>query len=570
VPAWDITVLETLALLDTQLREFAVGVAEDSYAVWLGAGISLGKLPGLAGVAEAVMEHVRSQIDFGNPACEFRACLDRIMGLVVLNASQRATISYNDTVATWPPIVEIRSQLVSRYGTMLDQAPTSRPLDYLVWDGVHVVVRYADPTTTPGPEHLGLAGLIMEGVASDVSSANWDDLIEKAMRILDGPASSVLQVRVIPSDVQNNVRRARLYKFHGCAALAGVDEATYRSRLVAREAQIHGWADKPENQVIAGKLLDLAISKSTLMLGLSAQDTNIQEVFVKAKTQLAASFPTHPPAVMVSEDQVGTHQRSLLQNFYRNDYEGQSAKINAASLVQSYARSLMPALWLYILCSKLAAMIEKATPSMVSEDRDRLRLGLIELRNLAAAVADPADHESYMLRAMQIVGRSLSLFSRGRVPDAGKGIYTPLTDKGLSQTLADPHLDSDGLVELSLALGLIGCGVKEGYWVSSESDASEVKTGAIALSGLAGESEVFFAASARAATQLFARGHVADDDDNIVIHAFEKPPRAARHPTSAPGRTGKLKLREFSISSVAEGAVNLDPLLRQIKTEMML
>jgi hypothetical protein len=78
---------------------------------------------------------------------------------------------------------------------------------------VKVVERYADPATTPGPEHLGLAALIMEGVASDCASANWDDLIEKAVRIVDGPNSAVLQVRVISTDVQDDLRRARLYKF---------------------------------------------------------------------------------------------------------------------------------------------------------------------------------------------------------------------------------------------------------------------------------------------------------------------------------------------------------------------
>ncbi|MBN8974921.1 MAG: SIR2 family protein [Rhizobiales bacterium] len=568
--AWDITILETLALLDAPLREFAEGVAEDSYAVWLGAGISLGKLPGLQGVAEAVLEHVRSQIDHTNPDCAFKLCLDNMLALVVLNNVQRAEVDYAAPAASWPPIDEIRKQLVSRYGTMLDQAPATKPLDYLVWEGVQVVARYANPATTPGPEHLGLAALIMEGVASDSSSANWDDLIEKAVRILDGPTSSVLQVRVLPGDVQNNVRRARLYKFHGCAALAGHNEAVYRPRIVAREAQIHGWADKPENQVIAGKLLDLAISKATLMLGLSAQDTNIQEVFVKASTQLPASFPTHPPAVVVSENSVGTHQRSLLQNFYRNDYEGQTAQINAASLVKSYARSLLPSLWLHVLCAKLAALVDRATPALIPADRDRLRFGLVRLRNLAAGAADPNDHESFMLKALHVAGRALRLFTRGRLPAAGHGIYTSLSDKGLTQTLADPHLDTDGLVELSLALGLIGCGVQEGHWTCVANDTASMKAGAIALSGVTGQSEVFFAASAHAAAQIFAQGHVADDDDAIMIHSFEVPARAARHPTSAPGRTGKLSLREFSVSSVARNAISLDTLLKQFKAEMVL
>ena len=48
--ALDISTVETLGLLDGAFAEFAAGVANDEYAVWLGAGISLGKLPGLEGV----------------------------------------------------------------------------------------------------------------------------------------------------------------------------------------------------------------------------------------------------------------------------------------------------------------------------------------------------------------------------------------------------------------------------------------------------------------------------------------------------------------------------------------
>lgn len=569
--ALEITILQTLALLDAPLREFADGVVDDSYAIWLGAGISLGKLPGLPGVAEAVLEHVRSRIDHADPACSFKASLDNVLALVALNAAQRGTIDYAVPVATWPPVAEIKQQLVNRYGTMLDQFPATEAVDYLVWEAGQVVARYANPATTPGPEHLGLAALIMEGVASDTTSANWDDLIEKAMRILDGPNSAVLQVRVLPGDVQNNVRRARLYKFHGCAALAGQDEDVYRERIVARETQIHGWADKPENQVVAGKLLDLAISKPTLILGLSAQDTNIQEVFVKARTQLPATFPAHPPAVMVSEDQVGPHQRSLLQNFYRNDYAAHSAAINTASLVRAYARSLLPALWLFVLCSKLGALIDKAAPGLPAAERDALRQGLIRLRDHAASgAADLNDHESYMLAALTIAGRAVSLFHKGRVPAACGGIYSPLTDVGLARSLAHPHLDTAGLVELALSLGLVGCGMQAGDWTCALNNPTDEKTGALALDSVSGQSEVFFAASAHAAAQLFAQGHVADDDDAVVVHSFEVPVRAARHPTSAPGRTGKIVLREFSVSSIADGAVCLDTLLKQFKAEMAL
>lgn len=464
--AWDISILETLELLDGSLGEFADGVADDRYAIWLGAGVSMGKLPGLKGVVEAVLEHVRSKIDPGNATCVFRASLNDILGLVALEPAVRAGLDFSAPAATWVPIEQIKQQLVDRYAVMLDQFPATEALDYLVWEGVKVVERYADPATSPGPEHLGLAALIMEGVASDCASANWDNLIEKAMQIVDGPHSAVLQVRVIPTDVQDNLRRARLYKFHGCAGLAGQDETVYRSRVVGRQSQIDGWAAKGENLVIAGKLLDLAVSKGTLMLGLSAQDANIQDVFVRASAQLPPSFPTHPPAVMVSEDQVGIRQRTLLQNFYRNDYAPHSQAIQLASLVRAYASALLPALWLHVVCTKLRALVDRAAANLPPGERDGLLQGLQRLRDLAAGVATVGHHEAFMYAALLQLGRAVRLFHRGRAPMATEGAYAPLSEVGVTRTLATPHLDSSGLVELALGLAIIGHGEREGHWLA--------------------------------------------------------------------------------------------------------
>ena len=565
--AWEISIVETLGLLDESLKEFAAGVADDRYAIWLGAGVSLEKLPGLKGVSEAILEHLRSKIDPGNPACAFRSCLNEVLALVALDQTQRAAINFSTPVATWGPIEQIKQQLVNCYAVMLDQFPATEAPDYLVWEGVKVADQYADPQTTPGAEHLGLAALIMEGVASDCASANWDDLIEKAVHIADGPNSSVLQVRVVPTDVQDNIRRARLYKFHGCAALAGQNEVVYRQRIVGRQSQIDGWAAKAENHVIAGKMLDLAVSKGTLMLGLSAQDANIQDVFVRARMQLPASFPTHPPAVVVSEDKIGVRQRTLLQNFYVNDYPTQSEAIHEASLVRSFAGALLPALWLHTICAKLSAFLDTAAAGLSPGERDELRRGLQRLRDLGAGVATVGDHEAFMHAALSQLGRAIRLFHHGRNSTAPSGLYAPLTDTGVSRTLANPHLASTGLVELSLGLAIIGHGEQQGHWTCTMPETDDPKSGVIEVDGLAGRSQVFFAGSAHAAAQMFAEGHVSDDDDAIVVNSFAPPDRAARHPTSAPGRTGKVQLRELSISSISDGTDSLDTILQRFKME---
>lgn len=568
--ALKITIVETLALLDGEFVEFARGIADDGYAIWLGAGISLAKLPGLEGVAQAVLEHLRGRIDTSNPKCRFRASLDRIVGLVGPDADDWREIDYAKPVAAWRDQARICRNLTGVYARMLDQHPQGEAPDYLVWAGIDVVARYANPAITPGPEHLGLAALIAEGAASDTASANWDGLVEQAVGVLMGSSPAVLQVRLLPDDVKDNNARARLYKFHGCAHLAAANESIYRDRIVGRASQIHGWADKGENKVIAAKLQDLAISKATLMLGLSAQDTNIQNIFVVAQQNLPAAFPTHPPAVVLSENGVGADQLSLLQNFYKADYAGKTDAIHASALLQSYGRSLLPALWLHVLCAKLEAFLAKAVSHLALADREQLQMALRGLRDAAASLAPADQHEPFMLSALELAGRAVSLFRDGKPSASTGGIYNPLSISGVSRSLADPSLASSGLSQLATAAALIGRGVTEGLWTCGLSDPADPKSGAVRITGAVRSAEVFFAANAQAATRLVAAGHASEDDDAVIVHSHEVPSAAARHPTAAPGRTLRRGRREFSVAPLVTSANDAGLLLKSFKSEMAL
>ncbi|MGA2950600.1 MAG: hypothetical protein ABSD80_00005, partial [Caulobacteraceae bacterium] len=100
--ALDISIVETLALLDGAFSELADGVAQDAYAVWLGAGISFGKLSALDDLAEEVVDHLRVRIDAGDPACRWKNSLDRILGLIGLTPDDWAKIDYGAPMAAWP------------------------------------------------------------------------------------------------------------------------------------------------------------------------------------------------------------------------------------------------------------------------------------------------------------------------------------------------------------------------------------------------------------------------------------------------------------------------------------
>lgn len=568
--ALDISILETLALLDNDFAEFAAGVADDKYAIWLGAGISLSKLPGLEGVAESVLEHLRGRSDAVDPNCRYRKSLDRIISLVGLTADDWKEVDYAKPVAEWRDRLRIRKSLTGVYARMLDQHPQGEKPDYLVWVAVDVVRRYADPTIRPGPEHLGLAALIAEGVASDTVSANWDPLIERAVEYSAGSMAGLMQVRVLPDDVKDNTARSRLYKFHGCASLAGSDEDKYREKVVGRASQIHGWADKAENKVIANKLLDLAISKATLMLGLSTQDTNIQNIFVVAQQNLPNAFPTHPPAVILSEDAIGADQLSLLQNFYKADYAAKAPAIEISALLRSYGQSLLPALWLYVFCAKLQAFLALGAPNLPEAEIVQLKVALRGQRDAVASVAAPKKQEEFMLNLLPIVGRAISLFRDGRTLPATAGVYTPLSIACIGKTVADPNLSNLGLPQVAIAAALFARAQSDCHWTYSVGDPADIKSGIFRVTGATRSAEIFFASNAQVASRLVASGRATDDDDAIIVHSHEIPPAAPRHPSAPPGRILRHGRREISVASIAAVASSFDALLNTFKAEIAL
>ena len=569
-PALEISIRETLTLLDSNFAELAAGVANDQYAMWLGSGISLAKFPGLASVVQIVLEHLQAKVDPSDPQCVFRRSLDRILALVNLTDEEWKEADYAKPVADWRDRERICKNLTGAYAAMLDQHPQGTDPDYLVWTAIDVVSRYGDTAITPGPEHLGLAALIAEGAATDTASANWDPLIEKATAHLTGPTPGLLQVRILPDDVKDNTARARLYKFHGCAVLARTGDPVYREKIVGRASQIHGWEKKGENTVIAAKLLDLAISKSTLMLGLSTQDTNIQTIFVGAQVNLPAAFPTHPPAVVLSENAVGPHQLSLLQNFYKTDYAAKTQAIETSALLRSYGQSLLPALWLHVVCAKLEAFAALAAPTLPGPDMDRLRAALRELRNGAAEAAAANAQEAYMLAALPAAGRTISLFRDGKPLKPLAGVYTPLSVNGLARSLADPNLPSSGLPQLALAAALLGHGQATGAWTCTISDPADPKSGAVRVAGKVQSAEVFFAANAQAANRIVTDGRAAENDNVIIVHSHEIPPAKPRNPKAPPGRTLPRGRREISIAALGDDLTDLDALFMRFKSEFRL
>lgn len=56
------------------------------------------------------------------------------------------------------------------------------------------------------------------------------------------------------------------------------------------------------------------------MMGLSAQDSNIQALFASAEATMRWPWPGDRPSFVFSGDKVGTDQEALLKNVYPNAF----------------------------------------------------------------------------------------------------------------------------------------------------------------------------------------------------------------------------------------------------------
>jgi hypothetical protein len=178
--------------------------------------------------------------------------------------------------------------------------------DYLLWDAVDVRQTYANDGLKPDSEHVCVAILVMEGVAPNIASANWDGLIEIACKELSYGANNIIRVCVTGEDLRSPELQASLLKFHGCALKAKEDETSFRSLLVARSPQIINWMTDSEHAVIAHELISYLTKHPTLVMGLSAQDADIQYIFSTAQSMLKWKMALQTSSVCFCRRQSGS------------------------------------------------------------------------------------------------------------------------------------------------------------------------------------------------------------------------------------------------------------------------
>jgi len=565
-----ISVLEVLALFDGDFQAVAQGLANGEYAFWLGSGISRGRVDDLKSIIRKVLQFLQDRTDPSDPDCPYQHALASALDLA-LTSSERDTIHLDQPLSTWPNLGVIVDRLASAYSALLDIRIPGEPDDFLLWEAVDVVGSFGAATANHDCEHLCLGILALEGVAPEIASGNWDALIEAAVDELTNHTGGVVNVCVRADDLRGPRLLTRLLKFHGCAMLAASDPSQYRSLLIARQSQISDWPNDPAHAPMQLQLVNLAITRPTLMIGLSAQDSDIKDVFSKAYNQMRWPWPSNPPAYVFSGDTLGQEHLALLRIVYRSDYSAHSTEINRSALIRAYGKPLLAALVLYVLCAKLRAFARQSLAPLLSpSDFDLIETGLIALRNSAAS-ASGSDCLDFVSALVRVTSHGMSLFQEGTSAGPHIGSYRPLSASPVHHIPMQPGLAAGGMREFAVALGLLGRGTVAGTWTLKVPDPADPTGGVLRVTSSSGTTRVFFAANSGAAVQFEVSGTVsASEPDVVVVHSTAPVAPRRRSPHAAPGRIGRARFRQVGMADLLREARDIRDLERGFRQEALL
>lgn len=561
------TVPAVLSRLDTAFSDFAAAFHEGQYALWLGSGISRDRVPDVSALLERVLEMLRSSIDTQDAQCAYRSALREVLGLAQLEDDELDGIDYALEVGEWPLRRRIVRALVSHYSKVLDVlVGDDKPQDYLVWSGLDVSNTYGSPDLEPDVEHYCIAILMLEGLVGHVVTANWDGLLEKALGNLTLAFDAVARVVITPDDFRQPGRRIEIIKFHGCAVRAREDEEVYRPLLIARESQIAAWTSQAQNRPMRKHLELLYTDRPSLMIGLSAQDANLQTVFATAIDDLARPWPATPPAIVLSEESLQTHHRNLLMLTYGSAHQGNATAIADSALLGSFGKPTLLGLVLASLTEKLASLLEHVLLSTWSTaDVQGLRGNLLSLRNAAANRAD-TDRSAFIVRFMDVLNLTLTVFRTGHVPAVGGSRYEPLSELPIAQTIHSPDFPAHAFGWLSIAVAMVGRGRALGAWSVLPGDSTTPGDGVLRLVTEQRDARVFFVKDGATRTILELENSIDDRDGSVfIVVAAEEPPASARSSSPRFGRNGKVSAGHFSIATNIADTASADELYEAFK-----
>jgi hypothetical protein len=494
-----ITVAQTLAQLDGPFRPLAEAFQRGEYALWLGSAISRERVAALDGVLRKLIEFLRTRVTC-SANCPYRESLDLVVSKADLAPTQRALVDYAMDSGNWPDIGLMLRRLSEKYSHVLEIEVAGEDEDFLLWNAADFVHTFA--AQEPDAEHLCIGMLALEGVVTQLVSANWDGLLEAAIEELGHP-DLAYRICITGIDFRGPVTAATLLKFHGCALRAISDPARYRRLVIARNSQIVGWGLNPAFTAMRNELVRTAAQKRTLMIGMSAQDINIQQIFADARNSAVWDWAQNPGPYVFAEDAITDGQRSILRLSFGDDFHPNRAAIERRAHFRAFAKPLLCALVLNTLAAKFSGLIRSLEPAqLVDADFAGLETGLMQLRNMVAGGAG-SDFLPYIRKMARHISRMKAVLQDGDVVDAPRVRYRAITSWPVHLMQGDANLGVTGQREAAYGLALIGLAERDSVWTISLENLTDQGGGAVRLKSTIGSSRVIFVANDNVALKLF-------------------------------------------------------------------
>jgi hypothetical protein len=360
---------------------------------------------------------------------------------------------------------------------------------------------------------------------------------------------------------------AVLYKFHGCALRAIENEGDYRDLLVARSAQITGWMSSGKFKIVRDQLEALIQRSRTLMIGMSAQDVNIQNMFGQVGAQQGWKWTDAPTPIVFAAQELGDNQKNVLNVAYGDDYEPNRGAICEAARLQAYGKPLLLALLLNVLSTKLKVLASDVTAPMLDEfAHAAIGEGIAHLRN---RVAEAGDSDRLQLAKGIATGlaRARHQLQNGSSP-AGVPTYFPVDGQPAHLMKGKLGLANTGQREAAVALGLIGLDDQAAVWTASIDDPTDVRSGALRLTSPSASARVFFAANDDNITSLMECGAFDSDDSDVVLICSRRVSERQQRNPSSNLRTGKIGPRFLALGPMLAESASLDDLRDRLRAEV--
>lgn len=557
--AENISIEETIGLLENDFKEFAAGFEAGMYALWLGSAISRERVVGLDGVLAKLLESLRQRIT-NTVDCPHYKAFNEILGLAELPQKDLSEVDLKIDVSQWPCLKNLIDRLWGKYSKVLGIEVHGQKLDYLLWDVLDFKNTFSSQTADA--EHLAVGMLVLEGIVSELATANWDALLEAAMVELGQPTDSY-RVAVRGDDLKGPVATATLFKFHGCALRAMGAEDQYRSLLIARESAINQWATNPSFNEIRNQLSALVSRTRTLMVGLSAQDANIQGMFGSKGWK----WTDKPAPIIFSAQDLTAGQKSILEGAYHAEYEENREQICADAKLPAFSKQLLLALLLLNMSRKVETLVDRViAPGIDRAAKQKLIEGVRKLRDMAARHGN-ADRYALAQTIARLMGRFTEQFHGGR-SEPGYRPYAPVHSKPTHQMITDVTLQYSGQIEVATTLGVIGLEVNDAKWEVAVDNPAERESGALRVRVQGADARVFFASSDDKINGLIKSGAFEPGDHDVVVICSGTVAQRQQRSPSANLRNGRSTARYISVEDLLNSSTGLDEFRQRFVAEV--